>query len=493
MLLRSSSTQLVRLVSALLKGLPCLILLGTLLGVITLGVMQVGAWLGIRLPYLSISAFIAFICLVTLFATIGSAKVVNQGYEAIVERVGKYQRTLKPGLNFITPFLDTIVWEETTREQLLDIEPQQAITKDNIMLQVDAIVYWRISDLRIIYYLVEDYVNAFKNLFLTTLYSTIGQLSWEQIYSSRTEINQILLQQLNEITTNWGFKINRIEIKDINPIKKVPRIYPNTIDIEFSGKINWEACNYSIEKLTEKGFNIIMISSPKYIKEEDKSVISIKKILSDIDMEQVCSDFVRNYWLRKSELDNSAKLEFTNKDEASREEIRRKIEQMEAMMMLGFRQNNVNMNVLTGVKEIMESIDQSRHQNINTGGGSIDVSGAGALNLGEISGQVANTIGKLPASSEQGKSGIRELLTQLQEAIDTDTNLTPEDKADALEQVKVLAEVGQNPQHGEKEGLGRKAIKMLKGTIAHLPDTAKIVEAFSKLLPAIAKLLGLPV
>lgn len=117
--------------------------------------------------------------------------------------------------------------------------------------------------------------------------------------------------------------------------------------------------------------------------------------------------------------------------------------------------------------------------------------GAGSINLGTISGTVANAIGQLPDSDDPNRSGIKELLTALQAAIENDSDLQPEDKADALEQIKILAEIGNDPEQPEKEGNGRRAIKFLQMTVKSLPDTAKIVEACGKLLPLIGTALGL--
>lgn len=166
-------------------------------------------------------AIIAAVALSIIGYTIGSVKIINQGYEALVERLGKYSRTLKPGVNFIVPFLDIIAWEETTREQVLDIPPQEAITKDNVSLKADAVVYWRILDLKSAYYAIDDVERAIKNLVLTMLRSEIGQMELEQTFSTRKEINQGLLMELDEATEPWGVKVTRVEIRDILPAAKV--------------------------------------------------------------------------------------------------------------------------------------------------------------------------------------------------------------------------------------------------------------------------------
>ena len=141
-------------------------------------------------------------------------------------------------------------------------------------------------------------------------------------------------------------------------------------------------------------------------------------------------------------------------------------------------------------KAMSDQIDQSRKIEIT--GGTVNASGAGALSLGDISGTVANTINQLSDSAKPDEPGIKELLTQLQTAIESETNLSDDDKAEALEQIKTLAEVGQNPQESTMQKAGKTAMKILKGTIASLPSAATLVEACSKLLPAIASLLLLP-
>ncbi|AUT00783.1 low-complexity protein [Nostoc sp. CENA543] len=139
--------------------------------------------------------------------------------------------------------------------------------------------------------------------------------------------------------------------------------------------------------------------------------------------------------------------------------------------------------------------------NVNISGSQGNISGISAVGensamtgvaIGAISGSVSNTINQLPASSEPDKPGIKELLTELQTAIEADNNLGEEDKAEALEQVKAIAEAGQKPEDGGMQKTAKTALKFLKGTIADLPATATLVEACSKLLPLITKFFGLP-
>lgn len=165
-------------------------------------------------PFLS-AIVIAFLSLAGFSA--GSLRIVKQGNEALVERFGRYKRTLKPGINFIIPLADSVVWEDSVQEQLLDIEPQPAFTQDNVSIFADAVVFWQIFDLARSYYAVKDVREAIRTLAITTLRSTLGKMELQQTYSSRQEINQQLLIPLDEKTEGWGVKVTAVEVQDIKP------------------------------------------------------------------------------------------------------------------------------------------------------------------------------------------------------------------------------------------------------------------------------------
>jgi len=142
--------------------------------------------------------FIIFLALVGY--ALASAKMVNQGNAALVERLGRYHRQLNPGLSFIVPIIDQIVMENTTREQLLDIKPQNVITKDGIYLEVDAILYWRIQDIKKSFYAIDDLEQSLANIATTTLRENIAQNSLKDTNMSRAEMDKIILVELNSIT-----------------------------------------------------------------------------------------------------------------------------------------------------------------------------------------------------------------------------------------------------------------------------------------------------
>jgi regulator of protease activity HflC (stomatin/prohibitin superfamily) len=163
------------------------------------------------------------IALVLVGYALGSAKMINEGNEALVERVGRFHRKLKPGLNFIVPLIDTIVMEDTTREQILDIKPQKVITRDNIYLEVDGVVFWKINDIEKSFYKIDDIQVALTNLVTVELRGNIAERSLDETIAARSEMNQALLRLLNETTADWGVDIIRVDIQSITPPESVQK------------------------------------------------------------------------------------------------------------------------------------------------------------------------------------------------------------------------------------------------------------------------------
>lgn len=165
-------------------------------------------------------SLLAALALVVVGYIAGSVKIINEGNEGLVERLGQYRRSLKPGLNFVIPIFDTVLIE-STREQILDIDPQQTITRDNVPLTVDAVMFWKILDTQKAYYGVEDLESALTNLVVTAIRGEIGQMDLREAVSGRNKINQALLHQLDEATENWGVKIMRVEVQELAPSKTI--------------------------------------------------------------------------------------------------------------------------------------------------------------------------------------------------------------------------------------------------------------------------------
>lgn len=163
--------------------------------------------------------FFAFVILAIFgsSAIASSVKIVSEKNEYLVERLGSYNKKLEPGLNFMIPMIDRVVYQDTIKEKVLDIPPQTCITKDNVSISVDAVIYWRIMDMYKSYYKVENLRQAMTNLVLTQIRSEMGQLELDQTFTARSEINEILLRELDMATDPWGVKVTRVELRDIMP------------------------------------------------------------------------------------------------------------------------------------------------------------------------------------------------------------------------------------------------------------------------------------
>ncbi|NOQ12895.1 MAG: hypothetical protein GQ583_00235 [Methyloprofundus sp.] len=152
-----------------------------------------------------------------IYAVIKGVRIVPQGYKHIVQRLGKYHSTLTPGLNFVIPFIDTIVDRLTTKDIVLDIPSQEVITKDNAMIIANAIAYINIISPEKAVYGVEDYELAIIKLIQTSLRAIIGEMSLDDALSSRDHIKQKLKDSISDDIADWGITLKTVEIQDINP------------------------------------------------------------------------------------------------------------------------------------------------------------------------------------------------------------------------------------------------------------------------------------
>jgi len=163
---------------------------------------------------LSISVILLIGVVITLFAGV---KIVPQGEEWIVERLGKFRATLKPGLNIIFPYLDVVKVKMTTKDIILDVNRQEVITKDNAVIITNAISFIKITDPKKAFYGIEDYRLAIQNLIMTTLRSIIGEMTLDEALSNRETIKEKLKYQIIDDVADWGITVKTVEIQDITP------------------------------------------------------------------------------------------------------------------------------------------------------------------------------------------------------------------------------------------------------------------------------------
>ncbi len=159
--------------------------------------------------------------IVILFILIGNIKIVPQAYAYVIERLGAYSGTWSVGLHFKIPFIERVVRIVILKEQVVDFAPQPVITKDNVTMQIDTVIYFQITDPKMYTYGVDNPMAAIENLTATTLRNIIGDLELDETLTSRDTINTKMRAILDEATDPWGIKINRVELKNIMPPKAI--------------------------------------------------------------------------------------------------------------------------------------------------------------------------------------------------------------------------------------------------------------------------------
>jgi regulator of protease activity HflC (stomatin/prohibitin superfamily) len=169
---------------------------------------------------------------VTLFVVYHTFIIVEMREEVILERFGKYHDTLTPGFHFVIPFVDRVAYRQETREQVLDVPHQKCITKDNIEVDVDGLVYLKVMDSYKASYGINDYRLAAVNLAQTTMRSEVGKITLDDTFSERDAMNEAIVKELDKASDPWGVKVMRYELKDIQPAEDIVRTMEKQMEAE---------------------------------------------------------------------------------------------------------------------------------------------------------------------------------------------------------------------------------------------------------------------
>ncbi|MGV9303924.1 MULTISPECIES: SPFH domain-containing protein [unclassified Nonomuraea] len=161
------------------------------------------------------------VALFVVFTVLRAVRIVPQARARNVERLGRYHRTLKPGLNFVIPYVDRVYPMIDLREQVVSFRPQPVITEDNLVVEIDTVLYFQVTDPRAAAYEIANYIQAVEQLTVTTLRNVVGSMDLEKTLTSRDTINSQLRGVLDEATGKWGLRVNRVEIKAIDPPKTI--------------------------------------------------------------------------------------------------------------------------------------------------------------------------------------------------------------------------------------------------------------------------------
>ena len=179
--------------------------------------IDIGAWIG----QIFVVGLLVVVGIFVLTVIIRSIRIIPQAYVGIVERLGRYSRTLDPGLNLLVPFIDRLRPLVDMREQVVSFPPQPVITEDNLVVSIDTVIFFQVTDARAATYEIANYIAAVEQLTTTTLRNVVGGIDLEETLTSRDNINGQLRSVLDEATGKWGIRVGRVELKAIDPPQSI--------------------------------------------------------------------------------------------------------------------------------------------------------------------------------------------------------------------------------------------------------------------------------
>jgi uncharacterized protein YjbI with pentapeptide repeats len=316
----------------------------------------------------------------------------------------------------------------------------------------------------------------FDNAILT------GAILDDWIGDSHTRLWNVVCSYIN-VRVKYSYS-SYIQMRHLKKGELANSFSTNTklVSLPFHDQVNWKAFNYALYKFQDENNCALQVTEQGQSITDDVTTVTIA-IPDQIDESDFRNELYKSYELAYNSIKAQNSPELSEVYRTLKETISHQGQDYKQIVKLLEKPRTVTYQV-----ETMNQInDRSRKVEVHG-----NITGS-TINLGEISGEVSNAVNSLPDSTNPSQLGIKELLTQLQKAIEEETQLPPEDKADLLEQVKALTEVPKTADQEKKEGIVRKAKKIFNATLKGLPDTAKIAEACSKLLPLILKTLGFPV
>ena len=249
-----------------------------------------------------VTTVIVFCVLIAAILKMGG-KIVSQSEILIIERLGRFHKVLDGGFHIIVPFFDAVRAKMSVREQLVDISKQQVITKDNVNISVDGIVFLKVIDGKMALYNVEDYRRAISNLAMTTLRSAIGEMSLDSTLSSRDQLNSKLQIALGDAADNWGVKIMRVEISEIS--------VPHGIEEAMNMQMKAEREKRAIE-LKAEAEKAALIRNAEALKQEKVLEAALaqgqKDAMDNINLAMSSSSFAAEYLLAQGRVNAFSEL-----------------------------------------------------------------------------------------------------------------------------------------------------------------------------------------